>query len=66
MTIYSRYALKADELSTRQARKMTAAQGHSGDWITAYKIAQVGTQFDGEYLRISVAILVGFDIFLAH
>ena len=42
------------------------AQDHSGDRITAYPIAQVGTRFDDEILRISVALLVGLNVCLAH
>ena len=45
---------------------MTAAQGHSGDWITAYPNAQVGTRLDDETLRISVALRVGLNVCLAH
>ena len=44
----------------------TAAQGHSGDWITTYPIAQVGTRLDDETLRISVALRVGLNVGLAH
>ena len=37
---------------------MTAAQGHSGDWITANSIAQAGIRLDDEPLRISIALRV--------
>ena len=45
---------------------MTAAQVHSGNWITAYPIAQVGTRLDDETQRISVALRVDFNVSLAH
>ena len=48
------------------ARILTAAQGHTGDWITAYPIAQVGTRLDDETLRISVALQIGLNVCLAH
>ena len=51
---------------SRIVRILTAAQGHSGDWINAYPIAQVGTRLDDETLRISVALRVGLNVFLAH
>ena len=51
---------------SRLAQFSTAAQGHSGDWITAYPIAQVGTRLDDETLRISVALRVGLNVCLAH
>ena len=38
------HSLKADAPPSRLAHILTAAQGHSGDWITAYPIAQVGTR----------------------
>ena len=41
---------------SRLANILTAAQGQSADWITAYQIAQVGTRLDDEALRISVAL----------
>ena len=47
--------LKADALPSRLARISTAAQGHSGDRITAYPIAQVGTRLHDETLRVSFA-----------
>ena len=43
-----------------------SAQDHSGNRITAYTIAQVGTRFDDETLRISVALRVGLNVCLAH
>ena len=58
--------IKADAPSCRLARILTAAQGHSGDRITAYPIAQVGTRLDDETLRISVALWVGLNVCLAH
>ena len=57
---------KAGAPPSRLARILTAAQGHSGDWITAYPIAQVGTRLDNEALRISVAHQVGLNVCLAH
>ena len=45
---------------------MTAAKSHSGDCITAYPIALVGTRLDDESLRISVALLLGLYVFLEH
>ena len=51
---------------SRLARILTAAKGHSGDWITAYPIAQVGTRLDNETPRISVALRVGLNVCLAH
>ena len=59
-------SLKAGAPLIRLARTLTAAQGHSGDWITAYPIAQVVTRFDDETLRISVALRVGRNVCLAH
>ena len=47
------HSLKAGAPPSRLARILTAAQGHSGDWITAYPIAQVVTRLDDETLRIS-------------
>ena len=60
------HSLKAGAPPSRLARILTAAQGHSGDWITAYPIAQVGTRLDDETLRISVALRVGLNVCLAH
>ena len=51
---------------SRLARIMTAAQGHSGDWITAYSIAQVGNRLDDRNPRISVALRVGLNVSLAN
>ena len=59
-------SLKAGDSPSHLARILTAAQGHSGDWITAYPIAQVGTRLDDETLRISVALRVGLNVCLAH
>ena len=59
-------SLKAGAPPSRIARILTAAQGHSGDWITAYPIALVGTRLDDEALRISVALRVGLNVCLAH
>ena len=60
------HSLKAGAPPSRLARILTAAQGHSGDWITAYPIAQVGTRLDDETLRIRVALRVGLNVCLAH
>ena len=60
------HSLKAGAPPSRLARILTAAQGHSGDWITAYPIAQVGTRLDDETLLISVALRVGLNVCLAH
>ena len=60
------HSLKAGAPPSRLARILTAAQGHSGDRITAYPIAQVGTRLDDETLRISVALRVGLNVCLAH
>ena len=51
---------------SRLARILTAAQGHSGDWITAYPMAQVGTRLDDETLRIRVALRVDPNVCLAQ
>ena len=51
---------------SRLARILTASQGHSGDWITAYQIAQVGIRLVDETLRINVALRVGLNVCLAH
>ena len=51
---------------SRVARILTAAQGHSCDWIAAYPIAHVWTRLDDETLRISVALQVGLNVCLAH
>ena len=59
-------SLKVDAPSIRVARILTAAQGHSGDWITAYPSAQVETRLDDEALRISVVLRVGLNVCLAH
>ena len=59
-------SIKADTPSSRIARIMTAAQGHPGDWITAYPIAQDGTRMDDKTLRISVAVRVSLNVCLAH
>ena len=59
-------SLKADSPPSRLARILTAAQGHSGDWSTAYPIAQVGTRLDSETLWISVALRVDLNVCLAH
>ena len=47
-------SLKADAPPSRLAHILMAAQGHSGDWITAYSIAQVGTRLYNKTMRISV------------
>ena len=60
------HSLKAGAPPSRLARILTAAQGHSGDWITAYQIAQLGTRLDDETLRISVALRVGLNVYLAQ
>ena len=60
------HSLKAGAPPSRLARILTAAQGHSGDWITAYPIAQVGSRLDDETLRISVALRIGLNVCLAH
>ena len=60
------HSLKAGAPPSRLARILTAAQGHSGDWITAYQIAQVGTRLEDETLWISVALRVGLNVCLAH
>ena len=57
-------SLKADASPSRQARIMTAAQGQSGDWITAYPIAQIETQLNDEVLRIGIALRVILQIYL--
>ena len=59
-------SLKAGAPPSRLARIFTAAQGYSGDWITAYPIAQVGTRLDNETVRISVALRIGLIVCLAH
>ena len=59
-------SLKAGAPPSRLARILTAAQDHSGDWITAYPIAQFWTQLDDETLRISVALRVGLNVCLEH
>ena len=59
-------SIKAGAPPSRLDSILTAAQGHSGDWITAYPITQVGTRLDDETLRISVALRVGLNICLAH
>ena len=59
-------SLKAGAPPSRLARILTAAQGHSGDWITACPIAQVGTRLDDETLQISVALRIGLNVCLAH
>ena len=59
-------SLKADAPPNRLAHILTAAQGHSGDWITAYQIAQVGTRLDDKTMRIRVALRVGLNVCLAH
>ena len=59
-------SLKTGAPPSRIARILTAAQGHSDDWITAYPIAQVGTRLDDETLRISVALRVDVNVCLAH
>ena len=58
--------IKADAPPRRLARILTAAQGNSGHWFTAYPIAHVGTRLDDESLRISVALRVGLNICLAY
>ena len=60
------HSLKAGAPPSLLARLLTAAHGHSGDWITAYQIAQFGTRLVDETLRISVALRVGLNICLAH
>ena len=57
---------KAGAPPSRLARILTAAQGHSFDWITAYPIAQVGTRLDDKTLRNIVALRVGLYVCLAH
>ena len=59
-------SLKAGAPPSRLARILTATQGHLGDWITAYPIAQVGTRLDDEILRIKIAFRVGLNVCLAH
>ena len=59
-------SLKADAPRIRLARNLTAAQGQSGDCITAHPIAQLGTRLDDETLRISVAVRVGLNVCFAH
>ena len=56
--------IKADAPPSRLALTMTAAQGYSGNWITAYPIAQVETRLDDETLPICVSLWVGLDICL--
>ena len=41
-------------------------QGHSGNRITAYPIAQTWTRLNDEALRISAALRVGLNVCLAH
>ena len=41
-------SLKAYTPPSRLVRIMTAAQGHSGDWIAAYPIAQVMTRYPAD------------------
>ena len=57
---------KAGASPSHLALIMTADQGHSGDWITACKIAHFGTRSKNEALRIGVALLLRLDIYLAH
>ena len=57
---------RSDAQPSRLVRILTAALGNSGDWITAYQIAQVGTRLDDESIRISVALRVGLNVCLAH
>ena len=59
-------SLKDDTLHSRLACILTAAQGHSGDRITTYPIAQVGTRLDDKTLTIGVALRVGLNVCLAH
>ena len=59
-------SLKSDAPLRRLARIMTDTQIHSGDKITAYTIAHVGTRLDDETLRIAVALRVGLNVCLAH
>ena len=59
-------AHKAGALPSRLARILTADQGHSSDWITAYQIAQFGTRLNDETLRICDALRVGLNVRLAH
>ena len=58
--------LKADAPPSRLACIFTVAQGHSGDWITAYPIAPVGIRLEDETLWISVALRVGLNVCPAH
>ena len=58
--------LKAGAPPSRLAHILTAAQGHTGDWITAYLFAKVGNRLDNETLRISAALRVGINVCLAH
>ena len=55
------HSLKAGAPPSRLARILTSAQCHSGDWITAYPIAQVGTRLDDETLRIGSASMSALD-----
>ena len=59
-------ALKSAAPSNRLVRIMTATQSHSGVWITANQIAQIGTRLDDETLRIGVALRAGLNVCLAH
>ena len=59
-------SLKVGAPPSRLSRILTAAQGHSGDWITAYPIAQVWTRLDDKTQRISVALQVSLNVCLAH
>ena len=59
-------SLKANAPPSRLARILTAAQSHSGDWITAYPIAHVGTRLDDKTLQTSIALWVGLNVCFAH
>ena len=59
-------SIKAGAPPSRLDRILTAGIGYSGDWITAYPIADVGTRLDDETLPISVALRVGLNVCLAH
>ena len=59
-------SLISDAPPSRPTHIITAKQSHSGYWITAYIITQVGTRLNDETFRIGVALRVGLNVYLAH
>ena len=59
-------ALLSQSSQIHRARLLAAKQPHSGCWLRAVPISQLGLHLDDETLRISVALRVGASICEPH